>query len=195
MISRSKSGYQLAYPDHVAVFNAVLADAEGGELWRGDLDLTVDEPKLIALAADLKTTIHVIFESDARYVRTVKPDRLDIAPAVVRLTPDAVTHLGEMPWGAHLTRNAARGVTDQADEGQARNLPELTAYADAHGWTLVDDPPVLPPSEWRGGPSGRPGWHLMFVKGEQAVGYEWFGATSRYEAGRRVLRAAKVRCP
>lgn len=72
-----------------------------------------------------------------------------------------------------------------------RNLPELMAYADEHGWTLVDDPPVLPASEWPGGPGGVPTWRLMFVKGDQAVGLEWSSFTSRYDAGRRVLRALK----
>jgi hypothetical protein len=72
-----------------------------------------------------------------------------------------------------------------------RNLPELTAYAAEHGWTLVDDPPVLPRSEWHGGLNGRPSWRLMFVKGDQVIGYEWSGFTTRYEAGRRVLRALR----
>jgi hypothetical protein len=35
-------------------------------LWRGDLDLTVDEPKLIALAADLGTTIYLLYASFTR---------------------------------------------------------------------------------------------------------------------------------
>jgi len=74
-----------------------------------------------------------------------------------------------------------------------RNLPELTEYAEANGWTLVDDPPILPESEWLGGPNGLPGWRLMFVKGEQAIGYEWFGVRSRYDAGRRLLRALRKR--
>ncbi|HJP89052.1 MAG TPA: hypothetical protein VJ850_08465 [Candidatus Limnocylindrales bacterium] len=73
---------------------------------------------------------------------------------------------------------------------EPRNLPELTAYAAANGWTLFEDV-ALPPSEWRGGPTGLPGWRLIFVKGYQAVGYEWFGVTSRHEAGRRVLRTLR----
>lgn len=79
-----------------------------------------------------------------------------------------------------------------AASDQPRNLPELTAYAAEHGWTLVDDPPVLPESEWMGGPGGLPGWRLMFVKGEQAIGYEWFGIRTRYEAGRKLLRALQA---
>jgi hypothetical protein len=65
------------------------------------------------------------------------------------------------------------------------------AYAEANGWALVDDPAVLPRSEWRGGPNGLPTWQLIFVKGDQAVGYEWSGYTTRYEAGKRVLRALR----
>ncbi|HEY4266871.1 MAG TPA: hypothetical protein VGM94_01645 [Galbitalea sp.] len=70
-------------------------------------------------------------------------------------------------------------------------MPELMAYAEANGWALVDDPAVLPRSEWRGGPNGLPTWQLIFVKGDQAVGYEWSGYTTRYEAGKRVLRALR----
>lgn len=83
-------------------------------------------------------------------------------------------------------------MNEDADPSEpSRNLPELTAYAAEYGWTLVDEPPSLPPSEWMGGPNGLPGWRLMFIKGEQAVGYEWFSSTSRYEAGRRLLRALR----
>jgi hypothetical protein len=77
------------------------------------------------------------------------------------------------------------------DGGSPRNLPELTAYAEANGWKLVDDPPVLPESEWTGGPGGLPCWRLMLVKESQAVGLEWWGSTSRYDAGRRLLRALR----
>jgi hypothetical protein len=43
-----------------------------------------------------------------------------------------------------------------------------------------------------GGPSGLPGWRLTFVKGEQAIGYEWFGARSRHDAGRKLLPALEA---
>jgi hypothetical protein len=82
------------------------------------------------------------------------------------------------------------GVTDPS--ASPRNLPELTAYAAEHRWTLVDDPPILPESEWMGGPRGLPGWRLTFVKGEQAIGCEWFGSRSRYDAGRKLLRALQA---
>jgi hypothetical protein len=52
------------------------------------------------------------------------------------------------------------------EELEPRNLPELTDYAEANGWTLVEDA-ALPPAEWRCGPTGLPAWRLMFVKGDQ----------------------------
>ncbi len=72
-----------------------------------------------------------------------------------------------------------------------RNQLELTAYAEANGWTLADDPGILPASEWMGGPGGLPGWRLTMVKGEQAIGFEWFGIRSRYDAGRKLLQAMR----
>jgi hypothetical protein len=42
LVSRSKSGYRMEFPDHLVVWNAQVF--VGGEtLWRGDLDLSVDE--------------------------------------------------------------------------------------------------------------------------------------------------------
>jgi hypothetical protein len=87
MISQSKSGYRRLYPDHVTVFNGTLADAEGAGLWWGDLDLTVDEPKLLALAAELGTTSHVIYESDAMFVGREEPHRFELSSALVRISP------------------------------------------------------------------------------------------------------------
>lgn len=107
MISGSKSGYRREHPDNVAVFNAALADANGTDLWRGDLDLTVDEPKLVALAADLGTTLHVLYESDARLIGRSEPYRLDLAPAVVQITSRGEAIIGTHSWVPELARNAA----------------------------------------------------------------------------------------
>lgn len=72
LISWSKSGYRRAHPDHLPVFNGTLTDADGAGLWWGDLDLTIDEPKLLAMAALLGTTIHVLYEGDSQ---RVEPER------------------------------------------------------------------------------------------------------------------------
>lgn len=107
MISGSKSGYRREHPENVVVFNACIAGDDGAELWWGDLDLTVDEPKLLALAAELGTTLHVLYESDARYIGREQPDRVDLTPAVARLTPAGETILGTHQRVQKMARNTA----------------------------------------------------------------------------------------
>jgi len=116
MISGSKSGYRRAYPDHVAVFNACIGDAHGAELWWGDLDLTLDEPKLVALAADLQMTLYGLYESDARSIGRERPIRLDVAPAVVQVSPDGETIVGTHRRLAKMARNAAGQLVWARDE-------------------------------------------------------------------------------
>ena len=115
MISGSKSGYRREHPDNIVVFNAALADADGNDLWRGDLDLTVDEPKLIALAADLATTICVLYEGDARLIGKTEPYRLDLAPSVVRITPAGETITGTH-WRVPKLVRRATGQLEMARE-------------------------------------------------------------------------------
>jgi hypothetical protein len=64
------------------------------------------------------------------------------------------------------------------------------AYAEANGRQLIEDA-MLPPSEWLGGPTGLPGWVLIFGKGRRAIGYEWHGTSNRHDAGRLLLRALR----
>lgn len=66
MISFSKTGYRERHPDHVIVFNANVCLA-AGKLWHGDLDLTVDEPKLVELARCLGETVFVVYEYHGRF--------------------------------------------------------------------------------------------------------------------------------
>jgi hypothetical protein len=72
LISYSKSGYRTRHPDHVAVFNGNLC-LEGGKVWHGDLDLTVDEPMLVGLARIIGTTVYVLWERDGRFDHEDKP--------------------------------------------------------------------------------------------------------------------------
>jgi len=103
LISWSKSGYRHLYPDHAVVFNGSLADADGHGFWWGDIDLTIDEPKLVALAAKLKTTVHVLYESDARFAGS--GERLDLSPAVVRVTAAGEVAIRERLGRPELIRN------------------------------------------------------------------------------------------
>jgi hypothetical protein len=72
MISGSKSGYRERYPRHVAVFNANVCLKEG-KIWHGDLDLTLDEPKLVELARQLDQIVYVLHEGDGRFENEDKP--------------------------------------------------------------------------------------------------------------------------
>ena len=66
MIGLSKSAYRDGHPLDVAVFNANIC-FEGGKVWWGDFDLTVDEGRLVQLAAQTGQTIYVLYESDGRF--------------------------------------------------------------------------------------------------------------------------------
>lgn len=79
MISWSKGDYQKRHPTHVPVFNAnvfVVDDGQKRKLWHGDLDLTLDEEKIKALAKELKNYVYVLREMDGRFENEQEP-RLD----------------------------------------------------------------------------------------------------------------------
>lgn len=67
MISGSKSGYREKYPDHLVVFNANIVTESRGKVWYGDLDLTLDTPKLVEVSKELGEPMYVLREMDARF--------------------------------------------------------------------------------------------------------------------------------
>lgn len=85
MISFSKSWYGEHHPQHVTVFNSNLIAVEDKKkakannrqpvtkLWYGDLDLTVDEPKLVELSAKLQLDLYVLREMDGRFENEEEP--------------------------------------------------------------------------------------------------------------------------
>jgi hypothetical protein len=66
MISPSKSAYRDEHPEHLVVFNANVCLA-GTKVWHGDLDLTLDEPQLIALSARTGEIADLLYEYDGRF--------------------------------------------------------------------------------------------------------------------------------
>jgi hypothetical protein len=68
MISHSKSGYRVRRPSNIAVFNShiavTLTEGHVRNLWRGDLDLTLWEERLIVLARLADRPLHLFYESD-----------------------------------------------------------------------------------------------------------------------------------
>ena len=105
MISESKSAYRERHPHHVTVFNATIADSQGRGAWWGDLDLTLDEPKLEALARLVRRGLNVFYEGDTAWFRRTDPPRSDLALAVLHLTPTGLTRLGD-ERGRGITRDA-----------------------------------------------------------------------------------------
>lgn len=73
MISGSKSSYSRQYPDHVVIFNANLCTRANGKIWYGDIDLTVDADKLLALRAQLGEDVFILYEMDARFENEAAP--------------------------------------------------------------------------------------------------------------------------
>lgn len=87
MISLSKSGYHKRNRSNVAIYNANVCVA-AGKIWEGDLDLTLDEPKLAALSEQTGAIIYVLYEGDGRFRNEEQPilDR-----AVYSVTPSGHT--------------------------------------------------------------------------------------------------------
>lgn len=71
-IASSKTSYREHHPDRVPVFNANLA-LRAGRVWHGDLDLSVDEPALVAFARRVGQTVYVLHESDGRFEHETDP--------------------------------------------------------------------------------------------------------------------------
>ena len=72
MISFSKSGYHKRHAGHVVVFNGNVC-LEAGKIWWGDIDITLDEAKLVALAKRLDQTVYVVYERDGRFGNESEP--------------------------------------------------------------------------------------------------------------------------
>lgn len=114
LISMSKSGYRKRHPDNAVVFNATIADAMGAPLWWGDVDLTLDESKLVELAEQIGIDLYLYFEGDSRkgFVKSI-----DSANAVVYISDEGLVSLGSR---VPLTRDAAgRIVRDLGDAHEA----------------------------------------------------------------------------
>lgn len=77
MISASKGDYLNRYPKHIVVFNSNIVTEDGEKIWFGDIDITLDEQKLVDLSNELNKSIYVLKEMDGRFEneKTPKLDR------------------------------------------------------------------------------------------------------------------------
>jgi hypothetical protein len=118
LITASKSGYHERHPDNVVVFNATIADAMGTRLWWGDVDVSVDEGKLVDLAAQVGVDLYLYFEGDSRdgFVKAI-----DSANAVVAISDEGLVTLGTR---VRLVRDVTgRIVLDRRDALSSRSGP------------------------------------------------------------------------
>jgi hypothetical protein len=122
MITESKSGYSRAHPDHLAIFNATVTDEAGTDLWWGDLDLTLDEPKLAALSGALDLTLLIFHEGDV-VDRELYGWALDPANAVVRFTRD----------GGVLGPEISQGILERDAKGRLVRHRSTDGGREAHG--------------------------------------------------------------
>jgi hypothetical protein len=75
MISGSKGQYSWDNPRNLVKFNANICTAKHGKIWHGDIDVTIEEPKLQKLAKALKEKVYVLSEMDARAFREEESEK------------------------------------------------------------------------------------------------------------------------
>jgi hypothetical protein len=101
LVSGSKGQYRWDNPRNVVVFNGNLCTKSQGKIWYGDIDVTMDENKLIRLAEVLGETVYVLYESDARFENEQTPK---LEKAVY-----AVSEKGQSFWAADTLDRDAKG--------------------------------------------------------------------------------------
>src|SRR4051794_13959791 len=77
LVTLSKTHYCAKHPDHLVVFNANVCFDEG-KAWWGDVDLTLEEARIVRLAGLTGESVYVLYESDGRFENEDAP-RLDQA--------------------------------------------------------------------------------------------------------------------
>lgn len=67
MLSGSKTGYYSQHPNNLVVFNGNIIIEKHGKIWYGDIDITLEEDKLQAIANELCRDLYILREMDARF--------------------------------------------------------------------------------------------------------------------------------
>jgi hypothetical protein len=111
LVSYENTLYLDAGADHFVEFNAAIW-FNAGQVWWGDLDLTLDEPILAGLAAETGETVYVVWEDDGhgRLTRPVSHEQ-----AIYRVSPDGEVGMMEALFerdadGRLLLRGTSRDI-------------------------------------------------------------------------------------
>ena len=91
MLGAHKIDYRMANEGDLIVFNANVLMSGYGKIWYGDLNLTLEWIILKSIAQSLNTTLHILWEMDARFGEEGKPFKELIEKAVWNTTDDKPT--------------------------------------------------------------------------------------------------------
>jgi hypothetical protein len=83
LLGWSKSTYMQENPGHKVVFNGNICTKSSGKIWYGDLDLTIDNEALEALAKSVGEPIYILNEHDGRFDRAKNP-LLEMAVKIIK---------------------------------------------------------------------------------------------------------------
>jgi hypothetical protein len=83
LLGWSKSAYVQEHPSHKVVFNGNICIKSSGKIWYGDLDLTLDNEALEALARSISEPIYILYEHDGRFNNANKP-LLELAVKIIK---------------------------------------------------------------------------------------------------------------
>ena len=91
MLGAHKMDYRMENEGHLIVFNANVLMSGYGKIWYGDLNLTQDWIILKSVAQSLNTTLHILWEMDARFGEEGKPFEELVEKSIWNTTNDKPT--------------------------------------------------------------------------------------------------------
>ena len=100
MISGSKSGYRERHPKNDIVFNARIYTPKHGNVFWGDLDITIDGEKLQEVCNQLGEEMIITYESVSWYAEDKKYGDIE-KNAHAKFTPNEETYLQRVYDGLH----------------------------------------------------------------------------------------------
>jgi hypothetical protein len=118
LISGSKGQYRWDNPRNFVKFNANVCTLSHGKIWYGDVDVTLEEKKLLSLAKELKENIYLLSEMDARSFHDddqEKENQPDLAKAAFIASSTGESFIGDS-LKDYYVREGGRWLEKEEDE-------------------------------------------------------------------------------